>query len=95
MFIRKLARKSYTIYAAQIDALPERAKSLRYTLSTTIRASAEGGRISINHSTYKSLYISINHSTFEFQDFSEKASEVNIYSTDVFLNADSESPHMT
>ena len=38
----------------------------------------------------------LNHSTLEFRDFSKRVPAVEIiYWIDVFLNADSESPHMT
>ena len=37
----------------------------------------------------------LNHSTLEFRDFSKRVPAVELYWIDVFLNADSESPHMT
>ena len=38
----------------------------------------------------------LNHSTLEFRDFSKKGTrQLNLCQIEVFLNADSESPHMT
>ena len=46
---------------------------------------------------YSSIVTSVlNHSTLEFRDFSKRSPAVlSLCSIDVFLNADSESPHMT